>query len=675
MKPIRSLFASLVVCLACVGCSQEYNEVLETPQVEKCDSLSTIEVEFEGEKPSFGDETGTRASNTGVWEDGDVVYLRLYNGGNKTNISIIYNGSTKKWSLINSPSVQTLVNAGNADCTAAYSTGVDPVTEDEAIRYSYMTAYYRGTSGKYSYNKDTKKLTITVTLRSNGWRLRFKGTSGTKIALYNLNINVRYRQCFDTTYDSETGLGVTMTVGANGYTDYLSLGTINDDCNLIVITNLSTGDTFYRSFGTSIVGSNITGKSFCYTIPTTSNLRGWSRSNVATGTANGHDYVDLGLPSGNMWATTNIGAASATKPGDYYQWAETTNESNYSWANYKYCNGSEKTLTKYCNSSSYGTVDNLMLLESSDDVATVKWGNGWMLPTEPQADEMVLNCSCYWIILQDQPGMIVIGKNGKSVFLPAVGYKERTHTTSSGELGVYLTASLYQDKPSRFKYLGLDEELMFTSRMDRANGAPARAIYAPNYHEYVDLGLPSGTLWATSNITAESPSDYGAYLAWAETSKKESYSWSNYKYGGEKTLTKYCMSSAYGTVDNKSSLDEGDDIARLLWGSGWCMPTKAQLEELANQSICSWKYESSGGGYRVTGPNGNSIFLPLAGEYVDADYKDEGVYGNYWSKSLDTNESSKAFYLFLCKRTNSEVHQVYSGPRRLGQSIRAVVAQ
>lgn len=187
MKPIRSLFASLVVCLACVGCSQEYNEVLETPQVEKCDSLSTIEVEFEGEKPSFGDETGTRASNTGVWEDGDVVYLRLYNGGNKTNISIIYNGSTKKWSLINSPSVQTLVNAGNADCTVAYSTGVDPVTEDEAIRYSYMTAYYRGTSGKYSYNKDTKKLTITVTLRSNGWRLRFKGTSGTKIALYNLS--------------------------------------------------------------------------------------------------------------------------------------------------------------------------------------------------------------------------------------------------------------------------------------------------------------------------------------------------------------------------------------------------------------------------------------------------------------------------------------------------------
>lgn len=349
MKTSISLIASLIACLVCAGCSQENDDALESPQHEECYSLDAIDVEFNVDKPSFEDETGTRATNAGVWENGDVVYLRLYNGGNKTNVAITYNGATQKWELSNTSSVQTLVNAGKATCSAAYSTGIDPVTEDDGIRYSYMTALYQTDSGEYSYSADTKKLKITATLYCSGWRLRFKGTTGTKIALYNLNMNVRYRQCFDTTFDSETGRAVTMTVGANGYTDYIVIGTIKEDCHLILITNLSTGDTFYRSFGVSVVGADYLHKSYNYTIPTTSNLKGWKRSNAASGTVNGHDYVDLSLPSGNMWATVNIGASSATQSGDYYQWAETATDTNYNWANYKYCNGSETTLTKYCN--------------------------------------------------------------------------------------------------------------------------------------------------------------------------------------------------------------------------------------------------------------------------------------------------------------------------------------
>ena len=101
-------------------------------------------------------------------------------------------------------------------------------------------------------------------------------------------------------------------------------------------------------------------------------------------------------------------------------------------------------------------------------------------------------------------------------------------------------------------------------------------------HEYVDLDLPSGTLWATCNVGAEKPEEYGDYFAWGETKTKENYDWSTYKWcnGSEYELTKYCVSGRYGTVDNKTELLPEDDAATANWGSNWCMPTVEQIEEL-----------------------------------------------------------------------------------------------
>ncbi|MCQ2319676.1 MAG: hypothetical protein MJZ90_12290 [Bacteroidales bacterium] len=103
-------------------------------------------------------------------------------------------------------------------------------------------------------------------------------------------------------------------------------------------------------------------------------------------------------------------------------------------------------------------------------------------------------------------------------------------------------------------------------------------------HEYVDLGLPSGLLWATCNVGADSPEDYGDYFAWGETETKSDYDWDTYKWcnGSYNTLTKYNTKSSYGTVDNKTTLELSDDAARANWGGSWRMPTEAEFQELIN---------------------------------------------------------------------------------------------
>ena len=115
-------------------------------------------------------------------------------------------------------------------------------------------------------------------------------------------------------------------------------------------------------------------------------------------------------------------------------------------------------------------------------------------------------------------------------------------------------------------------------------------VTPPDTHEFVDLGLTSGTLWATMNVGANSPEEYGDYFAWGETSPKEVYNWSTYKWckGSYKTMTKYCTSSSYGTVDDKTELELEDDAAHVNWGAAWRMPTKEQQDELRNS--CTWTW-------------------------------------------------------------------------------------
>ena len=173
---------------------------------------------------------------------------------------------------------------------------------------------------------------------------------------------------------------------------------------------------------------------------------------------NGYDYVDLGLPSGTKWAAYNVGATKPEEFGGYYAWGETEEKSNYAWSTYKWCNGSSSTMTKYCTNSNYGTVDNKTVLELEDDVAHVKWGGDWRMPTEEEQDELRNKCSWEWTSLNFVNGYRVTGPNGNSIFLPAAGCRNGTGVIIGGSYGYYWSSSLVCDDSSHVYYLDFSDK-------------------------------------------------------------------------------------------------------------------------------------------------------------------------------------------------------------------------
>ena len=167
--------------------------------------------------------------------------------------------------------------------------------------------------------------------------------------------------------------------------------------------------------------------------------------------------------------------------------------------------------------------------------------------------------------------------------------------------------------------------------------------------EYVDLGL--SVKWATCNLGATKPEEYGNYYAWGETEPKSEYSWSTYKWGNdEHDITKYCTKAYYGRdgfTDNKTVLDLEDDAAHVALGGSWRMPTKAEQEELLERCTWEWTTMNGVGGQKVTGPNGNSIFLPAAGHRRYSDLYYTGSDGCYWSSSLSPGSPECACYVLF----------------------------
>ena len=198
-----------------------------------------------------------------------------------------------------------------------------------------------------------------------------------------------------------------------------------------------------------------------------------------------------------------------------------------------------------------------------------------------------------------------------------------------------------------------------------------------NGHEYVDLGLPSGTLWAICHVGATKPEEYGDYFAWGETQPKDYYDWSTYKWcnGSFNTQTKYNTNSSYGTVDNKTTLDLSDDAARANWGGSWRMPTDAELTELREQCTWTWSTQNGVYGNKVTskksGYTNKSIFLPAAG-VRDSSLIDAGSYGSYWSSSLYADYPYGAWGVYFL--SDMDVSRG-SGYRDYGLSVRPVCTQ
>ena len=181
-------------------------------------------------------------------------------------------------------------------------------------------------------------------------------------------------------------------------------------------------------------------------------------------------------------------------------------------------------------------------------------------------------------------------------------------------------------------------------------------------HQYVDLGL--SVMWATTNVGAEEPEEYGEYFAWGETEPKDNFTWANYKWcdGTVNNITKY------NNIDSLITLLPEDDAAHVNWGGEWRMPTFEEQREL--REYCTWTWETINGhtGYRVTGPNGNSIFLPAAGNITNQKLDAVGAMGYQWSSTAKPGIQAHRMHY-----SHSVIEDYHGGSRACGASVRPVI--
>ncbi len=372
-------------------------------------------------------------------------------------------------------------------------------------------------------------------------------------------------------------------------------------------------------------------------------------------------YVDLGLPSGNLWAECNLGASSPEAYGDYYAWGEVEPKQVYTNSNHKWYKEGAPSLgfTKYNNE------DGKLSLEDEDDAVIQKLGNGWRTPT--LADFRELTNQKYTTIekttLNGVAGYkITSKKNKKSIFIPFAGFKNdkpQTREISSDQTVAVCMTNQRRIDNQVFNCWTFAFELDRIRRYGkrRYDGISIRPVKGPGVpvpNDCVDLGLASGLLWAKYNIGTTEPTQLGNYYAWGETSPKKKYYSDNYKYfiwkGDDlKRISKY------NEEDGKTVLDLEDDAARANLGVGYRIPTKADWEELLED--CKWEAVTATlpieldpsqkkgiARWKVTGPNGNSIVLPMTGGFkadgwaVMPDYDTYYTTANLYPAELQLDE-------------------------------------
>ena len=339
----------------------------------------------------------------------------------------------------------------------------------------------------------------------------------------------------------------------------------------------------------------------------------------------GHEYVDLGLSSGKLWATANYGATTPEGYGTALDW-------------------------------------------SNVDKIKQQWGDEWTTPSQTDFAELKNQCTWSKTTKAGVAGYSVTGPNGNKIFLPFSGWYIMGQTYQVGTIGYYWTTTPGNGEFAVALCINsdmVDVSSTYNTEIIKAMVRPVSAEGKKKEQEtqpkeYVDLALPSGTKWATYNIGATKPEDYGDYFAWGEVTTKSSYSWDTYRYGTEESISKY--TGAYAMT-----LEAGDDAATMNWGEDWRMPTYTEMNELRKN--CTWTYTTLNGvkGYVVKGKNGNTIFLPQAGMKIYS-YSSNADQGRYWTSSLSPDNKTYASYLLF----DSSKYSWYLVTRSYGHSVRAV---
>lgn len=372
--------------------------------------------------------------------------------------------------------------------------------------------------------------------------------------------------------------------------------------------------------------------------------------------------VDLGLPSGVKWANCNVGASSPEGFGGYYAWGETYEKDSYTEADYTYYSSSKQEWINI-GSNIGGT---------NRDVARKIWGGDWRMPTKDEIKELIDECSWQWTSINKVNGYRITGPNGNSIFIPAAGIRNGTRVNNRGLGGFYWSGTLTEFYSGYVYglYFNSDnwdywhDSRRYHSRYYGFSVRPVCGVFKSKVvGEAVDLGL--SVKWASCNVGAESPEDYGGYYAWGETEEKNDYSSS--------TSITYGLSTSElrskGIIDTGGNLTAAYDAATDNWGSSWRMPTCEEIEELVDK--CTWQWTSVNGvnGQKVTGPNGNSIFLPAAGYRYGTEVGNRGSRGYCWSGTLSEDYSDYACCLYFHSGIGG---WDYWSPRYNGLTVRPV---
>lgn len=393
----------------------------------------------------------------------------------------------------------------------------------------------------------------------------------------------------------------------------------------------------------------------------------------------GKDFIDLGLPSGTLWAATDVSAETPDGATSYFfAWGETTPKMSYTSENYKYTEGADENLIKYCTNPEFGYngfTDGLTELQPSDDAANILWGGSWFIPTWDEWKELYDNCTWEAIKSNGEVASFVFTSkiNGKKISFSTAGSMEGQELKYKGRGAYYWASTLDANGGICADGLSMSPQSINWNDGKRTIGHCVRAVVPGKRiaSEAIDLGLPSGIKWASANIGAKTPEQAGYLYAWGESITKKFYDFTNYKHcsGTPKTLIKYCTDKAYGIPDGKAQLDTEDDAAIQLWGNGWRMPTFKEMQEL--MECCTWTFETRDEqkGYTITGKNGNSIFLPLAGTMWQTEMEYQNARGFYWSSTIDDAGNMWAEGLFMNPKSFSAGNQF---TRASGRTIRPV---
>lgn len=369
-------------------------------------SARTAELRFNCDIESF--DVQTRAT-TASWDDGAKVYIQFL-GNSRVAGYATYKKSTGVWTLYFDESI---TQGQTATCEVYYfenpaSSGTSTVT------LSAESAVYADKAATYLYKNGV--VTLQGHLKPQTGRVRFKGTAGYTFMLKGLKWYSVYNASSGSLSQTSGQMG--LTIGSNGYTQYVYATYDNSSTRQLTVSTAFQGS-YDKNFGSNVLAA---GKSGYINVPTLDNRYGWtltgtSQEGLYCPDSNHPHAIDLGI--GIKFACCNVGADSPTDYGNYYAWGETSTKSQYDWSTYKWCNGTQNSMTKYCTSSFYGTVDNKTTLELSDDAARANWGGSWRMPTYAELNKLNTDCTWTWTTVNNINGYRVTGSNGNSIFLPA----------------------------------------------------------------------------------------------------------------------------------------------------------------------------------------------------------------------------------------------------------------